>query len=180
MEYNLQIDGSGPLTRALANGNSQANRFQSLEVTTTKPSGDGVYVAGDGGLFSMRHLFLLPIAESMDAAFNMRVWGWYFFGGQPAPAEGPTWIPVPLIDLECVTGSYGGIYRPRLLETGVLTSVEFLAKTIKPNRDLVPGELAISSQVNGFAKVNLMGCRLFQFDFEYADQASMNCLWATQ
>lgn len=172
------LDHSGIGSKALANGNSQANAFREFAITNTKPSGDGIYTAGDGGEVSHKAIAITPYCNSADASFKVRVFGWFML--QRAPATGAaldTWYPILLQEFACMSGRIdGGVRQPPHVEVGHIVAGEFLCGDFTPvYADC--SEVLSRGVMIGVATVKLRGCRLFEFDFEQTDPVAMNAIW---
>lgn len=186
---NVVIDNrSEPLMQALLNGDSQNAAWTSFDMTPVKPSGDGVWSAGDsGGIHAPQRLFLLPYCEGLAGSnFSVRIYGW---NGVENPDGGPNrnvWIPYLLAELACVACNRFG---PPL--AGPIPQV-YAGRFIQPDEaacdtiTLTQGGLGLTGEIVStgpgtdliaFAIVELRGCKLFQFDFQQTDPVPMNCLW---
>lgn len=184
MFENVPVSGSTPLTRALQLGNSQATDWNALIPTITPPSGDGVFAAGHEGQFAPGLIKLMPISQGSAAGtqFLFRVYAWDSLRAIANTSEPrATWIPSLLGEFLCTdSGLCGPTYAGY---TGLLEPNESLCDTITLNQgSLGPTELIKSTgpgtDLAAYVKLDLAGCRFFQFDFKQVDQIGMNCLWS--
>ena len=179
---------SEPLSQALRLGDSQNTAWTSYDMQALKPSGDGVWSAGEGGVDAPQRLFLLPYCEGLAGSnFSMRVYGWR---GVEMPNGGPNqnvWIPFLLAELACVACNRFGPPLPGVLPPvgngRFIQADEAMCDTIT----LTQGALGLTGEICStgpgtdliaFAIVELRGVKAFSFDFQQTDPVPMNCLWA--
>lgn len=166
---------SGPLTKALAQ-NSQSNLYGSFGMTSTEPSGDGVFSIGDGGILASNRIAIWPYCEGLENnKFAMRVWGWVVYQ--------TIWVPSLIVELACVSCAKQGP-APPTPTTGMgksISTMERMCDTIS----LVKGNVGSTGYINspqaniiGMALVELCGANKIQFDFQYIDAVPMNALFA--
>lgn len=184
----LIVARSNYLTKALSLGNSQNPSFFPPITRTIVPSDDGVFNVAKGCHYVPDRIIVFPFAEAgqQGANFSLRVYGWFeLFAGQNQPG-GPTrvYIPSLLAELSCTTSNINGpmsASAPAL--PSQLTDDEYLCDTIV----LTQGQLGQNGLINStgpgtdlvaYAKIDLAGARLIQFDFQQTDPVNGNCLWA--
>lgn len=176
---------SSPLAKAFP-ANVQRDRYETVVLTTTKPSGDGVVSFGDGASVP-RRILLFPFCEGQAGdAFWLCLYGW-------RPVEGlrgaKVWLWYVLAEFLCVAGEIPG---PQLASApgpggyGLPVSpVDRVCDALAPTR-WVPGETgfvnsaAPGSGAPAFAGVELLGSQLVSFDFAQVQggRCAANCLWA--
>ena len=171
---------SHPSQKALANGNSQATDWATLNLTDVTPSGDGIFVAGYEGGYAPASIKFWPYCDGpAGSVFSVRVYGWYELSSSPAQQGPQCWYYEMLGEFICTSCNVAGIHAPQPGQTGYLTTLENLCDTIA----LVQGQASLINSTRqgtdlvASAKVDLQRCRLFRFDFKPTDQVSMNCLW---
>lgn len=153
---------STPLTKALAS-NSPNVAWSPVAVQASEPVGDGIFVAGLGGAVTCPMLVILPFSQDgVGGQYYLRVYGWWHFGAVDDAAN-VVWVPLEIATLLCTSGPQQGV-DARLLPS----NQNFAGKL-----ELVGGSLGhyggLTSSENGegiaYARVPLVGCRKFQFDF---------------
>lgn len=174
---------SSIVRKALANGNSTATAFANFMTTSIDPSGDGVYPIGQAGDVAADRLFLMPYAEGGSGSnFSVRVYGWTTIKGQ-TPSDQKTWIPFLLAELACISCNVNGVMPATAGDPSQLLDSEYMCDTISLTQGSIGPQGLINSTGPGtnlvaFAKIDLAGCRVLQFDFQQTDPVGMNCLWA--
>ena len=179
---------SGPLSKALTAGNSNAIDWAALEILELLPVADGRYAAGEGGAYAPNRLFLMPYCEGgAGAAFSMRIIGWRAFS-QPGDRKQVS-IPYLICELACVACNVGGPSAP--IMTPPYPNIMAPTERVCDDVVLALGSLGCGPSGPGFinsagagsdipasALVDLGGCQLFQFDFKTTGPVTANCLWA--
>lgn len=180
------------LSKALTQGNSQAPAFASLTLTQAAPSADGVYPFGKGGAFAPTRLFLMPYCEGVAGQqFSLRLYGWRPLDQPSGMPQTAVWIPYFLAELACTAcnqpGPTPGGPPPWDNLTGALNPLILPGETFCDTITLTQGNLGPSGAIYStgpgtdliaFALVEMLGCKMFQFDFQQTDTVNMNCLWA--
>lgn len=172
---------SGPLTKALAQ-NSQSNLYGSFGMTSTEPSGDGVFSIGDGGILASNRIAIWPYCEGLENnKFSMRLHGWTLYRAQQDTMG--IWIPSLIVELSFVSCAKQGP-APPTPTTGMgksISTMERMCDTIS----LVHGNVGSTGYINSpganiisMALVELCGANKIQFDFQFIDSVPMNALWA--
>ncbi len=169
------------LAKALP-ANTVRDAWQSLGVSATPPSGDGVIAAGSQNTVTHSMLKVLPYCDGgVGSSFSVRVYGWEVLPN-PNNQNNSTWIPTLLVELACSVGSpLNGAVPAGPMQT-YMSDSETLCDTIT----LTQGFLGYSGSVRSFpgipavARFEMPGCQFYQFDFQLGDtgnQCGMNALW---
>lgn len=177
------VTGSTPLTRVLA-VSSQAGAWASLDAVLARPS--GTFNAGHDGMFAPESIKLIPICEGGQAGsqFSVRLYAWDALRSEPTAQQPPaTWIPTLLAEFLCTVCNRSGPYPVGSPTTGAVLTTENFCDTIALTQGTVGQNGLINSTGPGtdliaYVKIDLAGCRLYQFDFVQTDTVGMNCLWS--
>ncbi len=171
---------STTLTKALQNGDLYQTSFTVPTVRSSQPTGDGVYIAGQGGGLAPNRVFLLPFCLGpAGSAFTMRLFGWTELRNPSGDTSTLVWIPFLLAELVCVATDLPGFAGRLLSDSERLCDAIALTKGSPGAGGFVnssgPGTGLVAS-----ATVFLCGCRKFSFDFASGEETDvgMNCLWA--
>ena len=166
-----------PFRKALTT-NSTSTGFTAQVVTTTEPTGDGVFnllstATGWGGGYRVPSYFeLIPFGtDGANDTFDMRVWGYNKIEGSTA-----IYVPFLLVDLSVILGA--ATATPIAANT-------LLADTLTVNdgpADNGPWRVLIDAQEDLVASATIFtfGCQYLKFDWDLAggqEAASMNCLF---
>lgn len=185
MQQIALVTESHPLNRALLTNSTAQPPVRPLLPTLTEPgtgpSGgaipvpDGVYQAGQGGMFAPYRLWLQPFCQGpRGSVFFLNLWGWrsVTVGGQT-----PVWVPAYLAGFSCragdIPGPTGGV--------GVLESENFCDSISLVAGSLGTGEIvATGGDRAAWLTVDLRGSTKYQFDFQQLpdNDVGMNALWA--
>ena len=163
---------STPLFKALATPTQQVE-FQDLVPVAAQPTTEGVYSAGHGGSTAPQQVLLLPYGTgNAGDQFRMRLYGWWPVD-DPAATTKVVWLPLLLCEFTVTLGNQAGVGNR------LIASNDRIAATITLDAGTVGTGVLVSNPVAAWVKVDLQGCRLFQFDFEpvLAGMAYGNCLF---
>lgn len=160
--------------RSALTTSSTSTSFTAQVLTTTEPSGDGVFdllspaLGWGGGSYVPNWLQLVPYGTNGDNdTFDFRVWGY---------SEGPssTYVPQLLLDVSVVLGA---------ATATPLAANTFLADTVTINDGAIDGVFRnhVDAQEDLVASiiVHTKGCRYIKFDWDLAgaqEGVTMNCL----
>lgn len=165
---------STPLSRALGasprsdrpdRAFSQSPDFAGIGPSGVEPTGDGCFGAGQGGIKAPAQLMIVPYSRGYGE-YLMRLWGWYTVG-EERDTERVLWLPLLLAEFSCVSGGQGG------LQNRVVGPGEMFCGDLKLDAGSLGQDGRIFDGPVSWAKVDLQGCRKFQFDFT----APGNALW---
>ncbi len=179
----ITYSSSTPLTRVFA-VSSQASAWASFDAMLASPT--GAFNAGHDGIYAPESIKLIPICEGGQAGsqFSVRLYAWDALRSEPISQQPPaTWIPTLLAEFLCTACNRVGPYPVGNPTTGAMTTQESFCDTIT----LTQGTVGLTGLINStgpgtdliaYIKIDLAGCRLFQFDFNQTDTVGMNCFWS--
>ena len=187
----VQVSASTTQAKALVLGNSQNTSWTSTIVPQLAiPSGDGVYSCGHGGGDCYTFLKLMPYCiATVGQQFSMRLYAWDVVAVGPQSQNTSLTVHVPTLIAEFLcTAAYipGPVIGVTATPSAGILAQETFCDTITLTQGTVGGGLINSTgpgtNLVAWAKVELFGCRYYQFDFSQSDTmvapVEMNCLWS--
>ena len=179
-----------PFSRALRGANSSAGTFASLNIQAERPNPfnqdsltgiDGVYSMGEGGIYTVNRLQLIPYADAAGAQFSLRLYGWDSVAPPDASNNLIVWVPFLIAELACTTSNRSGVTGHYVNDTEYAVDTIVLTQGTTGNNGFAGGLINSTgpgTDLIAYALITLSGCQFIQFDFQQTDSVSMNCLWA--
>lgn len=185
MNY-IPVSASSAGAKALTAGNSTNAAWTTLILTPNAPSGDGVFSAGHGGSYAPQFIKIFPYCDGpAGQTFSFRVFAWDVLMSNPQAQQPQTWVPSLIGEFLCTACNQPGFFpiQPLIPCQSILVA-ETMCDTITLTQGTLGAGLINSTgpgtDLVAFVKLDLLGCRYFQFDFNQSDNANvgMNCFWS--